>query len=84
MKKKIFNEEDSIELIEVLKNKQIYRITTQKNETVVFKNLVISNKIFTDGKIIEIEEPKEEKITKYYIGKEKYRRPVDIKLSRKV
>ena len=69
MKKQLFNQEGTIELIEGTSTLVFHDNLPDRKEHDIPK---IETKIYTDGEIVEVEEAQVEPITEYYIGNKKY------------
>lgn len=81
MKKQLFNQEGTIELIEGTSTLVFHDNLPDRKEHDIPK---IETKIYTDGEIVEVSEPVIEPITEYYIGKERYTNNLSKKKTRTI
>ena len=84
MKYKLFDNEGKIELTEVSTTIKIPQFFTEQKTQNAFDDPVVKTRVFTDGKVVRQDEPKEEKINEYFINGKKYTHKVDKKTTRTI
>ena len=84
MKYKLFDNEGKIELTEVSTTIKIPPFFTEQKTPNTFDDSMVKTRVFTDGKVVKQDEPKEEKINEYFINGKKYTHKVDKKTTKTI